>query len=58
MCLPLTDGLLGPAPIRLTVADLSYEVIMAVTRGQAVRAASAGLLVGDLLMAGPFEHIG
>jgi len=57
MCAPLADGLLGPAPICLTMADGDYEVIMAVTRRQAIRAASTPLLVGNLVMAGPFEHI-
>jgi len=54
---PPKDGLLGSAPICLTMADGSYEVIMAVTRGQATRAASSGLLVCDLVMSGPFEHL-
>jgi hypothetical protein len=39
------------------MADGDYEVIMAVTRRQAIRAASTPLLVGNLVMAGPFEHI-
>jgi hypothetical protein len=57
MCSPQTDGLLRPAPICFTMADGSCEVVMAVTRGQVVRAASARLLVSDLVTSGPFERI-
>jgi hypothetical protein len=39
------------------MADGNYEVIMVVTRGQAVGAALARLVVGDLVVSGSFEHI-
>jgi hypothetical protein len=57
MCSPLADGLLRPTPIYVAMADADYEVVMAVTRGQAAGTGLADLFVGDLFMAGSFEHI-